>query len=318
MKILIANQIDPDAERHLGAHHDVIATDRPPPEELRGLIVDREAVILRSGVQLSAEVMAGAPDLRLVIRAGSGLDNIDRDYIASNGITLERIPGPAARSVAELTFGLMLAVKRRILEADRSMRDARWLKSQLAGRTLDGKVLGIIGVGNIGSMVARLGVAWGMKVIGCVGHPSVELAATFKRRGMRLVDINEVLERSDVVTIHVPLKEDTVGLIGKEELALMKRGSVLLNLSRGGVVDEGALLNALKSGHLAGAGVDVHVREGDGERSPLADLPNVVLTPHLGSTTVDTQRQIGAEIVRIVRNFRPGSRRKPGAATAYA
>lgn len=303
MKILVASTLDPDALNSLRAQHDVVSEVRPGPTRLHELLPDQEAVILRSGVQLDREALKRAPHLRLVIRAGSGLDNIDQDYLFEHGIRLERIPGPAARSVAEMSFGLMLAVYRRIAEADRSMRRAEWRKSQLFGRTLDEKTLGIVGLGNIGRRVAELGVAWGMNVIGCVERPSPSVSARLAKGKVELLAFPDVLARADVVSIHVPLQESTRGLIGEKELAMMKTDAVLIHMARGGVVDEAALLDALLTKRLAGAGVDVHVREGEGLRSPLADLENVVLTPHLGSTTVDTQRAIGKEVLRIVDGF---------------
>ena len=301
MKILLASKMDPEAQAELSAEFDVVSEVRPPRSRLLELLPDRQIIMLRSGVEIDEQVLAAAPRLELVIRAGSGLDNIDREALAARGIRLERIPAPGARSVAEMAFGLMLSVLRRIVEADRSMREARWLKSQLFGRTLDGRTLGIVGLGNIGTQVARLGRAWGMEVVGCVEHPSAAVAAAAGEIGVTLTDLHGVLEQADVVSVHVPLKDSTRSLLGPDELARMRRGAVLIHMARGGVVDEGALLDALRSGHLLGAGVDVHVREGEGLRSPFADLPNVVLTPHLGSTTVDAQRQIGQEILRIVR-----------------
>lgn len=307
MKILVASKLDEDALSVLEKDHDVVYEVRPSPERLRALIPDREAVILRSGVELDRDALSLAPGLRLVIRAGSGLDNIDQPYLAQHGILLERIPGPGARSVAEMAFGLMLSVCRRITEADRSMRRAEWRKSELFGRTLEGKTLGIVGLGNIGSRVAELGVAWGLRVIGCVERPDATIAARFAAKDVELVGLSDVLRRSDLVSIHVPLKESTRPLIGSKELRLMKDGAILIHMARGGVVDEDALLQALSTGRLGGAGVDVHVREGEGMRSPFADLENVVLTPHLGSTTVDTQRAIGQEVLRIVAAFCSGS-----------
>lgn len=303
MKIFVASKLDPDALQRLRMQHDVTYEVRPPAERVHELIPGQDVVVLRSGVELDREALALAPDLRLVIRAGSGLDNIDRAYLEEHRIKLERIPGPGARSVAEMAFGLMLAVSRRIPEADRTMRRAEWRKSTLFGRTLEGKTLGIVGLGNIGAKVAELGVAWGLQVVGCVEHPSPHVATRLASAGVALTDLEDTLGRSDYVSVHVPLQESTRGLIGRHELGLMRSGAVLIHMARGGVVDEQALLEALNSGHLAGAAVDVHVREGDGLRSPLADLENVVLTPHLGSTTVDTQQAIGEEVLRIVTEF---------------
>lgn len=303
MKLLVLSKIDSQALRALDDAHDVVTAINPRPDTLPPLVADREAIILRSGVELTSSVLDRAPFLRLLVRAGSGTDNIDQDYLVKRGIELCRVPGPGAQSVAEMAFAHMLVLARRVLEADRSMRAGEWRKAELEGRTLTGKTLGIIGLGNIGSRVAHLGVAWGMRVIGCVENPSEERAAAFAERGVTLRPCDEVLRLADYVSIHVPLKAENRGLIGSRELDLMKPAAYLVNLARGGVVDEEALADALRTGRLAGAGLDVHDHENDGQLSPLAGLENVVLTPHLGASTVDSQREIGREVVRLIEAF---------------
>lgn len=304
MRILLASQIDPEAVARLQADHDLTVAIGAPEEELARAVVDREAIVFRSGVSISTSVLGHGPGLRLLVRAGSGLDNLDLGYVERRGIVLRRIPGPGAQAVAELTFGLMLCLARGILVGDRGLREGRWLKPELVGYNLTGKTLGIIGLGSIGSRVAALGAAWGMTPIGCVDHASPERAAAFAQQGIRLVDLPTVLEEADFVTVHVPLDGRTRGLIGGPELARMKPGSFLVNIARGGVVDETALAEALRAGdRLRGAALDVHVAEGDGKVSPLAGLPNVVLTPHVGAMTVDAQREIGREVVRIIETF---------------
>ncbi len=309
MRILLASQIDPDAVARLQEDHDVSLAIGAPEDQLAEAVVDREAIVFRSGVSISTTVLGHAPDLRLLVRAGSGLDNLDLDYVDRRGVVLQRIPGPGAQAVAELTFGLMLCLARGILVGDRGLREGRWLKSELVGHNLSGKTLGIVGLGSIGSRVAALGAAWGMSPIGCVQHPTPERAAEFAKSGGRLVDLPTVLEEADFVTIHVPLDAQTRGLIGRPELARMKPGSFLVNIARGGVVDEIALAEALREGDRPrGAALDVHVAEGDGRVSPLAGLPNVVLTPHVGAATVDAQREIGREVVRIIEAFETNGR----------
>ena len=305
MRLLVASEIDRGALATLRAQHDVVTAIAAPEEELYRAIVDREVIIFRSGVSISRRVLEAGASLRLLVRAGSGLDNLDLEYVRGRGIVLERIAGPGAQSVAELTFGLMLALARKILVADRLWRDGHWVKSEMTGHLLTGKTLGIIGLGNIGTHVARLGAAWGMHVIGCVDRPSPERAAAFAAAGYDLrPDCDEVLAAGDFVTVHVPLSDATRGLIDARAIGLMKRGAFLLNLARGGIVDEAALLDDLVAGdHLAGAALDVHANEGEGKLSPLRDLPNAVLTPHIGASTVDSQRQIGEEIVRIIGRF---------------
>ena len=300
LKILVASKIDPTALAWLRSNHDTLVMPSSPAATLSQLIADRDVLIFRSGVELPREVLDRAPGLRLLIRAGSGLDNIDSDVLQTRGIRLLRIPGPGAQSVAELSFALMLALARRLREADESMRAGLWLKSQLEGRTLADKTLGIVGLGNIGSRTANMGVAWGMRVVGCVARPTSARATDFAGRSIQLAGLDDVLSQSDFVSIHVPRSPETIDLIGERELGLMRPTAILVNVARGGIVNEGSLRAALVEGRLAGAGLDVHVAEGDGLRSPLADLPNVLLTPHVGATTLDAQSAIGEEIVRIV------------------
>ena len=301
MRLLVASRIDPDALAHLAAHHDVITAYSAPEDDLNRLVVDREVLIFRSGVAISRGVLEHGSDLKLLVRAGSGLDNLDLDYARQRGILLERIPGPGAQAVAEMTFGLMLSLARRIVVADGLLRAGRWAKSEMVGHLLQGKTLGIIGLGNIGSCVARLGAAWEMVIIGCVADPSTKRRDAFGAAGFELTDCDSVLSNADFVSVHVPLSDGTRGLIDAQALARMKTGAFLINMARGGVVDEQALYEDLAVGeHLAGAALDVHVQEGDGKLSPLHALTNVVLTPHIGASTVDTQRQIGREIIRIV------------------
>lgn len=320
MKILVVSTIDPDALSELRASHDVAVAINPDEETLVSLIPDREVLIFRSGVEITRRALEAGTELRLMLRAGSGLDNIDLAYIEQRGIELRRVPGPGAQSVAELTFALMLALARNLVVADGSMRAGRWLKSELTGHMLSGKTLGVIGLGNIGSKVAAMGTAWGMTAVGCVERPSPSRAEGFAERRIGLADCDEVVARADFLTVHVPLKPSNVGLVGETALRRMKRTAFLVNIARGGVVDEDALLRALRDGEIAGAALDVHSIERDGHRSPLADLPNVVLTPHLGASTVDSQREIGREIIRILASLGPDSaaQRPAGETSAIA
>lgn len=303
MKILLASQIDPGALEILSRRHDVVSGIGAGDAVLGELIRDREVLVFRSGVNISAGLMAAAPDLRLLIRAGSGLDNIDLAYLRDHGLELCRIPEPGARAVAELAFGMMLTLSRQILVADRLLREGEWAKHRLTGHLLVNKKLGIVGLGNIGTLLGQMGKAWGMQVLGCVEHPSPERAAGYAAKGIEMTDFNAVLSTADYLCLCVPLKTTTSDLVGRKELAIMKPGSFLLNMARGGIVDEIALGEALRKGHLAGAALDVHRKEGANQISPLADLPNVVLTPHIGAMTVDSQREIGRRILAIVDGF---------------
>jgi len=303
VKILLASPISPKALEKLSLRHELVDAVGRSEAELKGLIAGCDALVFRSGVQITGPVMQSAPGLRLIVRAGSGIDNIDLGYVEQQGLHLERVPGPGAQAVAEMAFALMLGLARQMLPADRALREGHWTKHQVRGRLLQGKTLGVYGAGNIGFKVAQMGAAWGMRVLACVEHPSADRKRLFEDQGVRLESAETLLAESDFLSIHVPLNEATRHLIGRPELAKMKPGAFLVTLARGGVIDEDALFEALEGGRLAGAGLDVHEREGEGEVSRLASLPSVILTPHIGATTVDTQDIIGDRIVEIIEGF---------------
>jgi len=304
MKILIASPIDPDTLRELKEHHTVICAFDAVPEVLKASIQGCEALIFRSGVKITREVLQSSPDLQLIIRAGSGVDNIDIEYVYQHKLELVRIPEPGARAVAEMSFALMLALSRNIFMADRMTKQGHWIKHEIEGYLLANKTLGIIGAGNIGSKVGQIGADWDMEVIGCVEHPSQQRAEELLTKGIFLTSFEEVISRSDYISIHVPLKDSTRNLINADVLKQMKPGVYLINLARGGVVDEEALLHAMSNGGaVRGAALDVHKQEGEGKVSALASLPNVILTPHIGAMTIDTQREIGRRIIETVNSF---------------
>ena len=307
MKILVASAIDPDAVAALRAGHEVLCAFGAGEEELCAAIVDCDVVIFRSGVWISDRVLESARKLRLILRAGSGMDNVNLDRVRARGIRFERIPGPGAKAVAELSFALMLALARHVLVADREVRQGRWPKHRLVGHSLIGKVLGVVGAGNIGGQVGRLGAAWGMKVLGCVEQPTQARATELAAESVILVELYELLERSDFVSIHVPLQASTRNMFDAATLQRMKRGAFLVNVARGGVVVEKALERALRSGHLRGAALDVHQREGEGVIPPFSDLDNVIMTPHIGAQTYEAQHEIGQIIVQSIAALEAGS-----------
>jgi D-3-phosphoglycerate dehydrogenase / 2-oxoglutarate reductase len=307
MNVLLASSIDARAVKSLERRHDVVSALSAPEERLRSVMEDRHVVVFRSGVKISASVMEAGPDLRLLVRAGSGLDNVDVEHARRQGIRLVRIAGSSAQVVAEFTFALLLDVARHVSHADRLLRQGRWPKSKLLGQLLTGKTLGVVGAGNIGSRVGQLGAAWGMKVLGCVAHPGEECAAKLRSKGITLTDFDTVLANADFVCLHVPLTEATRHLIDERALSGMKPGAYLINVARGGVVDEEALFRELSErDRLAGAALDVHEQEGEGTMSRFADLQNVVLTPHIGAMAVDSQREIGVRLVELVESFAAG------------
>lgn len=307
MKVLLVSSIDPGAVAVLEQRYDVRHAIKAEPAGLMDAIVDREALVMRSGVQITAEVMAAAGGLGLLVRAGSGLDNIDLDYARSHSIRVVRIPGMSAPPVAEFTFALLLALARKVTLADRLLRDGHWPKAQLGGALLHGKTLGILGAGNIGGLVGQMGAAWGMRVLGSVENPNQSVAQNLLGRGITLADNERVLTESDFLCLHVPLGETTRHMIGTEQLARMKPGSMLINVARGGVVDEAALFQALTTGGtVVGAALDVHEAEGEGTASPFAELDNVVLTPHIGAMALDSQRLIGDRVVELLDAYHQG------------
>lgn len=301
MNILLASKIHHEAVLEMRQVHNVICAWEDGAGPLDELVRDAEVLVFRSGVQITAKLMASAPNLRLLIRAGSGLDNLDLHYVQQRGLELKRIPEPGARAVAELAIGLMVALARQILPADMELRKGHWLKQEIEGYLLQNKTLGIVGSGNIGTTVGVLASAMGMDVIACVEHPDHQRAQGLAEKGIQLKDLNSVLMESDFLSVHVPLKDSTRLLLSQKELVGMKPGAYLINLARGGVVDENALYQSLIADDgLAGAALDVHAFEGEGQVSPLAVLSNVILTPHIGATTVDTQYQIGRRIMALV------------------
>jgi phosphoglycerate dehydrogenase-like enzyme len=303
MEILLLSPIDPEAVTRLRAHHSVVEA---PSGDGVGANENPEVLIFRSGVDVGDEALAAMPRLRLIVRAGSGFDNIDLASARRRGVRVVRIPGPAADAVAEFAMALMLAVARRIVTADSEVRAGRWPKHELGGSLLRGKVLGIVGTGNIGGRLGELAAAWGMTVMGCVAHPEDYDREALARRGIELVDFDAVIGAADFLSVNCPLDDTTRDLIDARVLSAMKPGAVLVNTARGGIVDEVAVGDALRSGRLAGAAFDVHEVEGDGAISPLAAFPNVVLSPHIAAMAHETQRDIGRRVIELIDAFIEG------------
>jgi D-3-phosphoglycerate dehydrogenase len=254
---------------------------------------ESDALIVRGRTKVTAEVIRSAgPRLKVVGRAGVGVDNIDLESARARGITVVNAPEAATVAVAELTLGLMLALARQIPTADAGLRRAEWRKAELHGSELSGKTLGIIGVGRIGAAVASRAGAFGMRVL---GHDPLLSDGELQRRGTEPLSFDALLAESDYVCLHLPLTDETRGLIGRETLQRFKPGARLISAARGGIIDEAALLEALESGHLAGAGLDVYAEEPPGEL-PLRRHPNVVLTPHIGAQTQEAQSKAALDI----------------------
>ena len=296
MKVLVTGNLPEEVLGQLRTGHEVIfhPANRPMERErLLTLVPDREGLLCMITDRVDEEVMEAAPRLKVIANFGVGFDNIDLRAASAKGILVSNTPDVLTEATADLTFALMLSVARRVLEGDRITRAGAfrfWAPMHFLGQEVSGKTLGIHGLGRIGEAVARRAKGFGMEILYHNRHrlPS----AQEKIREITYCGFHELLARSDFVSVHVPLTIDTRHLIGKEELALMRRSAFLINTSRGPVVEEMALVEALKDGVIAGAGLDVYEREP--ELSPgLAELRNVVLLPHVGSATVETRTNMG-------------------------
>ncbi len=254
------------------------------------------ALIVRSGTRVDAEALARADGLKVVGRAGVGLDNIDVEAATERGVLVMNTPGANATATAEHTWALLLALCRQVPAADASVRRGEWERKRFVGFQLAGKTLGVIGLGRVGRLVAARGRGFGMQAIGCDPYLAADAATEIN---VELADLERVLAEADVLTLHVPLTDETRGLIGADALERMKPGALLVNAARGGLVDEGAVADALADGRLAGAAFDVYADEPPAG-SPLLAAPNVVLTPHLAASTSEAQRDVSVQIAEQV------------------
>ncbi len=291
MRILVAEPLAAEGLELLRAHHQVDELIGVPRERLIAAIPEYDALLVRSQVQVDVELIAAGTRLVVIGRAGVGVDNVDLDAATRAGITVVNAPTGNTIAAAEHTLALLYALARRIAAADASLRRGEWKRSQFTGAELRGKTLGIIGLGKIGQAIADRARAMEMVVIGHDPYVTAEQAAL---RGVELVDFETLLARSDVVTVHVPLTRSTRGLIGAAQLARMRSGAFLLNVARGGIIDEAAVADALREGRLGGTGIDVFEHEPP-TGSPLLDAPNTVLTPHLGASTAEAQVRVAVE-----------------------
>ncbi len=299
--------------------HKVVATDKVSDSGLRSLVEDdrfevvfahdsdspefgaaldgAEALIVRSATTVSAELLGRGTDLKVIGRAGVGVDNIDIPAATERGIAVVNAPSGNTIAAAEMTMALILATMRHVAAADASLRAGRWDRNLFKGSELRGRRLGLIGAGRIGAEVAIRCQAFGMDVIIYDPYLSEERAEEI---GSRLTDLDEVIKTSDVVSLHVPLTDETRGMIDQAAILRMKPGTYLVNASRGGVVNETDLAAALESGHLGGAALDVYEDEPLSEESPLRNAPNLTLTPHLGASTVEAQEHVAVEVAENV------------------
>ncbi|MBM3309227.1 MAG: hydroxyacid dehydrogenase, partial [Candidatus Altiarchaeales archaeon] len=254
---------------------------------------------VRSRSKVTKEVIEAGKNLKVIARAGVGLDNVDVETAKAKKIEVYNAPESLTISVAELALGLMIAISRRICFADRTMRENKWEKKACTGMELQGKTLGLIGLGRIGREVALRAHAMGMKVL---AYDPLVTKEDARKYNAELVEVDSLLENSDIISLHIPANDKTKGFMSKERLEKMKKTAYLVNTARGAVVDEKALIEALKNGTIKGAALDVFEKE-PLEASELAKLDNVVLTPHIGSGTEDAQRTAGMMVVEKIHAY---------------
>ena len=295
-KILITDGLHEKGQAILKANTNAVDQTGISADELIGTVSDVDALIVRGRTKVTAAVFEAAANLKVVGRAGVGVDNIDLAAAQSKGVTVVNAPTATTIAVAEHTLALMLSLVRYVARADATMKSGLWEKKKLVGSELNGKTLGIIGMGNIGSGVAQRGAAFGMSVLGY--DPFLDEAA-ISQRGAKPVSVNILYTHSDFISLHIPLTPDTRGMINGQTIGLMKRGAFLICAARGGVIDETALLNALESGQIAGAALDVFANEPPGLTALVAH-PNVVATPHIGAQTGEAQVRAAVDIAEEV------------------
>ncbi len=300
MKIVLAEKVSPATLAVFAAEPgwEVLTHDKLP-NGLPAALADADALVVRSAVQVDDALMEHAPKLRVIGRAGVGVDNIDADAATRRGIVVMNTPGANAVAVAELAICLMIALARKVSAANNSMHAGKWEKKSLQGSELRGKTLGILGLGRIGLEVAKRARGFGLEIIG--SDPFVA-AAVARENGIRLVTLDELIAGSDYLTLHVGLTPQTTGIINAKTLAAMKKGVRIINCARGELVDEAALAAALKSGQVAGAALDVLTVEPPKD-SPFFDLDNVILTPHIAGSTAEAQEAVGVQIAMQVREY---------------
>jgi len=272
------------------------------PEQLKAIIGDYDALVIRSATKVTADILAAASKLKVVGRAGIGVDNVDVPAATKNGVVVMNTPGGNTVTTAEHALSLMMSLARNIPQATASMKAGHWEKKKFQGRELCGKRLGVVGLGNIGAIVADRALGLKMKVLAYDPFISPERAAEL---GVELVDLDGLFQRADIITIHVPLMDETRNLINAEALAKMKRGVLIVCAARGGIVDEDALLAALESGQVAGAALDVFRAEPPG-LTPLVSHPRVICTPHLGASTAEAQEAVALQVAEQIADYLTG------------
>jgi len=301
IKILVSDPLSEEGLKILKAVKEFqvdVKTDLKP-DALKDIIKDYEALVVRSATKVNKDIISAAVKLKVVGRAGVGLDNVDLEAATQKGIIVMNTPAGNTISTAEHTLSMILALSRNIAQASGSMKKGEWKRSKFMGVELYGKVLGIVGFGRIGSEVARRALSFGMKVLAFDPFLSREVAQGI---GVESVELKELLEKADYITVHTPLTDETRHMISDKQFALMKKGVRVINCARGGIINEEALAKALKEGKVAGAAMDVFEQEPLNPESELLKLDNVITTPHLGASTEEAQVNVAIEVAEIVRD----------------
>ena len=301
--VLICDEVDPILNKVLEDNGLKVSYEPTiSPEEILEKISTFNIVIVRSRTTITKEIIDKADNCKIIARVGVGLDNIDQEAAKAKNIRVINAVEGAMNAVAELVLGLMLSLARQTARGDRGIRNGQWLKKELKGTELRGKYLGIVGLGNIGKRLGRLAKAFNMNII---GYDVIPIDEEFSKEvGLMKADLNTLLQSSDYISIHVPLLDSTYHMIDSQKLSTMKKTAKIINTSRGGVIDEDALYEALKAGNLGGAALDVFENE-PATGHKLAELDNVILTPHIGAQTKEAQslaaNVIGEKIIQILR-----------------
>lgn len=305
-KILAADKLAPEGLQYIEAQPDAELVNRPglSHDELTAIVGEHDAMIVRSGAQVTAQVLANAGKLRVIARAGVGVDNIDVAAATAKGILVVNTAEASTITTAEHAFALMMALARRIGPAYRRMTEGGWDRNQFEGRQLLGKTLGVVGFGRIGRTVAERALAFGMKVLAF--DPMISSACEMDGQVKMFRQFPELLPHCDILTFHVPLNDKTRSMLNRETFAHCRQGVLIVNAARGGVVDETALLEAVESGRCAGAALDVFTHEPLAADSPLRRHPNVLTTPHLGASTVEAQQAVSVDAAACVMAYLRG------------
>lgn len=290
MRIVVADQMEEEVVSEIRKLGHV----EYKPADVKAALVDADVLIVRSATKVTKELLAGAGKLKIVARAGVGLDNVDQQACMEKGIKVMNTPGASTNAVAELALALMMAMLRNVQKAHHQMKGGLWDKKNLTGREVEGKTLGVIGYGRIGAGLAAKAKALGMKVIAYNPPPRHE-----DKNAEFVEDLDGFLARADIISLHVPTTPETMNMINKQNIAKMKDGVYIVNTARGDIIDEDALYEGCKSGKIAGAAIDVYKQEP--YKGKLLELDNVYFTPHLGAGTKEAQARIGTELVKILR-----------------